>query len=121
MFRPRRVAALAVVAAALSLSACTNNDADAADVVDAMTDAGVPQDMANCIGDGVEAADFSQDELNDLAAEDSGNPEDWPSGTGEPMTSILEECISGEGSGDEDPADGTDSDSTTTTTEADSN
>ncbi len=115
MIRSTGLAALAAVAA-LSLSACTNNDADAGDVVDAMTDAGMDEDQARCMGDEFDKA-FNQDEMNDLAAAD--NADDFPSDTKPTVDSIIEQCTGqpvsgseGSGSGDQD------SESETTTTTA---
>jgi predicted small secreted protein len=121
MIRSRGLVALAAVAA-LSLSACTNNDADAGDVVDAMTDAGLDEDQARCMGDEFER-EFGddQDVFNDLAAAD--DPQDFPSGTQETVDSIIEECTgeSVPGSGGSE-SEGQDGDSeTTTTTEAEGN
>jgi hypothetical protein len=115
MIRSTGLAALAAVAA-LSLSACTNNDADAGDVVDAMTDADMDEDQARCMGDEFDKA-FNQDEMNDLAAAD--NADDFPSDTKPTVDSIIEQCTGqsvpgseGSGSGDQD------SESETTTTTA---
>jgi hypothetical protein len=115
MIRSTGLAALAAVAA-LSLSACTNNDADAGDVVDAMTDAGMDEDQARCMGDEFDKA-FNQDEMNDLAAAD--NADDFPSDTKPTVDSIIEQCTGqpvpgSEGSG----SGGQDSESETTTTTA---
>jgi hypothetical protein len=115
MIRSRGLAALAAVAA-LSLSACTNNDADAGDVVDAMSDAGLDSDQADCMGQEFEQA-FDQDQLNDLAAAD--NSDDFPSGTKPTVDSIIEDCTGeavpgAEGSDSE----GQDGESETTTTTA---
>jgi hypothetical protein len=88
MIRSTGLAALAAVAA-LSLSACTNNDADAGDVVDAMTNAGLDEDQARCMGDEFDRA-FNQSEMNDLAAAD--NPSDFPSDTKPTVDSIIEQC-----------------------------
>jgi|Tabmets5t2r1_1033131.scaffolds.fasta_scaffold00908_7 hypothetical protein len=117
MIRGRIVVALAGVAV-LSLSACTNNDADAGDVVDAMTDASLPEDQAECMGREFER-EFGddQDVFNDIAAAD--DPDDWPAGTQEAINSIIEECT-GEpvpGAGDSEP-EGQDGESDTTTTTA---
>jgi hypothetical protein len=119
MIRSRGLAALAALAA-LSLSACTNNDADADDVVDAMTDAGLDQDQADCMGRGFEDA-FDQDQMNDLAAAD--NPDDFPSGTKPTVDSIIEDCTGEPVPGSESSgSEGQDGDSeTTTTTEAEGN
>jgi hypothetical protein len=106
--RSRGLAALLAIAA-LALSACTNNDADAGDVADALTDAGLAEDQAQCVGEGFEA-EFDQDQMNDLASADE--PEDWPSGTEETVDSIIDECTGEGGSGSDE------SETTTTTTEA---
>jgi hypothetical protein len=119
MIRSRGLAALAAVAA-LSLSACTNNDADAGDVVDAMSDAGLDQDQAECMGQEFENA-FDQDQMNDLAAAD--NPDDFPSGTKPTVDSIIEDCT-GEtvpGSDASDSGGQNGESETTTTTAADGN
>jgi hypothetical protein len=114
MIRSTGLAALAAVAA-LSLSACTNNDADAGDVVDAMTNAGLDEDQARCMGDEFDRA-FNQSEMNDLAAAD--NPSDFPSDTKPTVDSIIEQCTGqpvpgseGSGSGGQ----GGESETTTTT------
>jgi hypothetical protein len=117
MIRSRGVVALAAVAA-LSLSACTNNDADAGDVVDAMTDASLPEKQARCMGRAFER-EFGddQDVFNDIAAAD--DPDDWPSGTQETINSIIEECtgesVPGSGRSESQGQDG-ESETTTTTT-----
>jgi hypothetical protein len=114
----RRLAALAAIAA-LSLSACASNDAKGSDVVDAMLDVGMPEDQAECIGNGFEA-EFSQDQLNDLGSAD--DPEDFPPGTQDTVDAIISECtgtpIDGEGSGDEATGEGADDADTTTTAPA---
>jgi hypothetical protein len=110
MIRSRGLAALAAVAA-LSLSACTDNDADAGDVVDAMTDAGLDPDQADCMGQEFDRA-FDQDQMNDLAAAD--NPDDFPSGTKPTVDSIIEDCT-----GDAVP--GSDASDTTATTAGEGN
>jgi hypothetical protein len=114
----RGLAALAAVAA-LSLSACTNNDVDGDDLVDAMTDAGLPQDEAECMGERFQA-EFDQEQRNDIAAAD--DPEDIPSGLQEPVDSIITECTSGSESADDGSESGDEgdegTDETTTTTEA---
>ncbi|HET6662750.1 MAG TPA: hypothetical protein VFG94_00760 [Acidimicrobiales bacterium] len=114
MIRSRGLAALAVVVA-LSLSACTNKNADGGDVVDAMTDAGLDQDQADCMGKGFEDA-FDQNELNDIAAAD--DPKDWPSGSKTKIDSIIEDCTGKPVPGSEgSQSEGGDTGSETTTTE----
>jgi hypothetical protein len=117
MIRSRGIVALVAVVA-LSLSACTNNDADAGDVVDAMTDASLPENQARCMGQAFER-EFGddQDVFNDIAAAD--DPGDWPSGTRETINSIIEECTgeSAPGSGGSD-SEGQDGESEATTTTA---
>jgi hypothetical protein len=114
MIRSPGLAALAAVAA-LSLSACTNKNADAGDVVDAMTDAGLDQDQAECMGQQFEDK-FDQDQLNDLAAANA--PEDFPSGTKPTVDSIIEDCTGEPVPGSEGSQSGggnTESETTTTT------
>jgi hypothetical protein len=112
MIRRHRVVALAVIAG-LSLSACTSNDASRSDVVDAMTDAGLDQDQADCVGDGFEDAfGDDQDLFNDVAAAtDEG---DFPDDTEQTVRSILDDCVDGAGAGD--TTETTGSTETTTTT-----
>jgi hypothetical protein len=119
MIRSRGLAALAAVAA-LSLSACTNNDADGGDVADAMTDAGLAEDVDDrfpeCMGEEFERV-FDQDQMNDLAAAD--DPEDFPGDTGVTVSSIIEDCRTPSESGSEGPdSEGEDTESETTTTTA---
>jgi hypothetical protein len=116
MIRRHRVIALAVIAG-LTLSACTSNDAKRSDVVDAMTDAGLPQEEADCVGDGFED-EFGNDQdlFNDVAA--ASNPEDLPGDTEQTVRSILDDCV-GASDGDEgssDSSDTTESSESTTTT-----
>lgn len=117
MARTRRFAAI-VALAVLPLAGCTNTDADEGDVVDAMEDAGLPRGQAECVGERFVEEFDDQDTLNDLASAD--DPQDFPSGTEEQVTQILEECTSGAsaGSGDtgEPGEDTTESTEATTTT-----
>ncbi|MGH9229628.1 MAG: hypothetical protein ACRD07_13060 [Acidimicrobiales bacterium] len=116
MIRSRGLIALAAIAA-LSLSACTNNDADASDVADAMTDAGLDEDEAECMGQEFEAEFPDQDQLNDIASAD--DPADWPSGAEETINSIIEECTGESVPGSEgSESEGEDTESETTTTTA---
>jgi hypothetical protein len=99
MIRRHRVLALAVIAG-LSLSACASNDAKRSDVVDAMTDAGLDQDQADCVGDGFEE-EFGDDQdlFNDVAA--ASDPEDFPGDSEETVRSILDDCVQEDPSGDD--------------------
>jgi hypothetical protein len=117
---PSRGLAVLAAVAALSLSACTNNDADAGDVVDAMSDAGLDRDQADCMGREFEDA-FDQDQMNDLAAAD--NPDDFPSGTKPTVDSIIEDCTGDTVPGSDAPESGSDDSQseTTTTTAAEGN
>jgi hypothetical protein len=114
--------ALAAVAA-LSLSACTDNDADGGDVADAMTDAGLAEgtdpNLPECMGEEFERT-FDQGQMNDLAAAD--DPEDFPSGTQETVNSIIEECSGESVPGSEgSESENEDTESETTTTAAEGN
>lgn len=114
MIRSRGLAAALAAVAALSLSACTNKNADGGDVVDAMTDAGLPDDQAKCMGDEFDKA-FDQSQMNDLAAADDAK--DWPSGTKPTVDSIIEDCTGKAVPGsDGSQSGGGDSTETTTTT-----
>jgi len=115
MIRSTGLVALAAVAA-LSLSACTNKNADAGDVVDAMTNAGLDEDQARCMGDEFDR-EFNQDEMNDLAAADS--PDEFPSDTKPTVDSIIEQCTGQPVPGSEaSESGGQDGGSETTTTTA---
>jgi hypothetical protein len=122
MIRGRGIVVALMGVVVLSLSACTNNDADAGDVVDAMTDASLPEDQAECMGREFER-EFGddQDVFNDIAAAD--DPDDWPAGTRETINSIIEECtgepVSGAGGSESGGQDG-ESDTATTTATGDS-
>jgi len=107
----RRFAALAAIAA-LTLAACGNTDASRGDVVNAMRDAGLSQEQANCIGDGFED-EFSQSQLNEIASADE--PAGLPKETRGPVTSIIQRCVEGQGDGGGGGT--TTTDGTTTTTE----
>jgi hypothetical protein len=90
MTRPRRLAILAALAA-LALPACTSQDADVNDLVEALEDADLDSEQARCVGNRFED-EFNQDQLNDLR--DAETPEDYPGDTGDTVRSILEECTS---------------------------
>jgi hypothetical protein len=96
MTRRLRFAALAAVAA-LAFAGCANNDAKKSDVVNAMLDAGVEPDQAECIGEGIDA-EFrdDQDLYNDVAA--AVDTDEFPDGTEDVITDVLTECL-GEGGG----------------------
>lgn len=123
MTRRLRFAALAAVGA-LAFSACANNDAKRSDVVNAMEDAGLDTDQAECIGDGIdEAFSGDQDLYNDVAA--AVDTDEFPEGTEDQINDILADCLedapadgdtteSTEGEGD-----GADSSETTETTASD--
>ena len=95
MTRRLRLAALAAVAA-LAITGCASNDAKRSDVVNAMTDAGLDQEQADCIGDGIDA-EFSDDQdlYNDVAS--AIDTEDFPEGTEDEITRVLDECLDGDG------------------------
>jgi hypothetical protein len=108
----RRIVAILALAV-LALSACSSKDAKESDIVDAMTDAGLSDAEARCVGDGL-MKEFDQDQLNDIAA--ATDPEDFPDGTSETIDSVLEQCVSGAGSTD--TTDTTGADGTATTGES---
>jgi hypothetical protein len=111
----RRIVAI-VALAALAFTACSSNDAKESDIVDAMTDAGLSETEARCIGNGL-TGELNQDELNDLAS--ATDPDDFEEGTSETVDSVLNECV-GDTSDTTDTtgADSTESDSTDTTGDA---
>ena len=91
MIRRLRLAALAALAA-LAFTACTDNDAKKSDVVNAMLDAGLDADQAECVGDGIDQ-EFSDDQdlYNDVAAAtDSG---EFPGDTEQIVDDILADCL----------------------------
>lgn len=96
MTRRLRFAALAAVAA-LAFAGCANNDAKRSDVVNAMLDAGLDEEEAECIGDGIDA-EFSDDQAlyNDVAA--AMDTDDFPEGTEDQINDVLSECL-GDGGG----------------------
>jgi hypothetical protein len=118
----RRLRFVALTAAvALTFSACADNDAKESDVVNAMQDAGLPTDQAECIGAAVDDA-FGDDQslYNDIAG--TADPDDFPPAAEDELESILDDCIDGDGA-TEDPAadegstDGEDDADTTGTTD----
>ena len=117
MIRRHRVVALAVIAG-LTLSACASNDAKRSDVVDAMTDAGLDQDQAECVGDGFED-EFGNDQdlFNEVAS--ASDVEDLPGDTEQTVKSVLDDCVGSSSADDEgssDSSDTTESGESTTTT-----
>ena len=115
MIRRHPLVALAVVSV-LALSACSQNDAKESDVVDAMLDAGLSQDQADCVGQAFqEEFGSDQDKFNEIAS--AAEEADFPEGTSEPINQILDDCVNGDGSSDtSDSSDTTGTDETTTTT-----
>jgi hypothetical protein len=119
MARTRRF--LAVPAIALLAAGCPSQDADRADVVEALEEAGASSEQANCVGDGLTDEDsdtlLSQKQLNELAdASDINDPDDLDPEIAETVMEVLDGCFDG-GSSDEDTGDGeTDSTSESTTT-----
>lgn len=112
MTRRLRFAALAAIAA-LAFSACANNDAKESDVVNAMTDAGLDDEQAECVGQGIDDAfGDDQDLYNDVAA--AVDTDDFPEGTQETIEGILDECLGG----DDDTSETTEAEGDTTETTA---
>lgn len=110
----RRIVAI-VALAALAFTACSSNDAKESDIVDAMTDAGLSETEARCIGNGL-TGELNQDELNDLAS--AADPDEFGEGTSETVDSVLSECVEGVDTSDTTDttgADDTGSDTTDTT------
>ena len=118
MPRPIIVAA-SLLAAALALGACSQQNASASDVEDVLIDAGATKDQAKCTSTKI-ADKLDQDQLNDLAKSDTAK--DIPNSIEEIITPILDECLSeGGGSTDETTSttaegDSSSTESTTTTT-----
>jgi hypothetical protein len=114
MTRRVRLVALAAVAV-LAFSACTSNDAKRSDVVNAMLDAGLDQEQADCIGDGIDAAFSDNQELyNEVAAVvDTNEFDDLPDNAGDEVDAVLDECVPRD---DADTSDTTEGDGETTDT-----
>jgi hypothetical protein len=81
-----------------------------------MEDAGLNRSQADCVGDGFEGADFTQDQLNDIASAET--PEDYPGDTGEQIEQILRDCASGTTTTESTESDSTDSTESTESTES---
>lgn len=115
MTRRSRIAALAAVVA-LAVTGCANNDAKESDVVDAMLDAGLSQDQADCVGNGLDDAfGNDQDLYNDVAsAADADELADLPEDAAAQVDAVLTECL-----GDGEGAAGSDDGESTDTTAAD--
>ncbi len=115
MTRRLRFAALAAVGA-LAFSACSNNDAKESDVVNAMEDAGLDTDQAECIGQGIdEAFGNDQDLYNEVAS--AVDTDEFPEGTEDQINDILSQCIDGTAPADQGSTDTTAADGTAETTE----
>lgn len=117
MTRRSRFAALVAVVA-LAAAGCSNNDAKESDVVGAMEDAGLSTDQAECVGAAMQD-EFGgdQDLFNDVAS--ANDIDDLPEGTESTITSILDDCVAGEGSGSGSTDTTEAGDDSTSTTEAD--
>jgi hypothetical protein len=122
MIRRHRLTALAsVLALALALGACSQNDAKESDVVNAMTDANLNEEQADCIGEGInDAFSDNQDLYNDVAG--AADIEDLPEGTESTIQEVLDECLgetpTSEGDTTSTTTAGADAGDTTTTTAA---
>lgn len=96
----------------LSLSACTSQDSDTDDVRDALEETeGLSRDQVRTCTNDFEDADFSQDELNDIANADT--LDDLPNDLGEQVRGILEQCIEGSSTTDEGSGEPSETSSTT--------
>lgn len=89
MARSRRIAALAAITA-LSLTACSSNDAKVSEVVDAVDEAGLDREQADCVGDRFDE-EFDQDDLNEIGAADELDDLDPPE-LADQVRAILAEC-----------------------------
>jgi hypothetical protein len=97
MTRRLRFAALAAVAA-LAFSGCANNDAKKSDVVNAMLDAGLEPEQAECVGDGIDEEFRNDQELyNEVAA--AADTDEFPEGTEDVVNDILTDCLGEGGAG----------------------
>lgn len=113
----RFVAVMAL--AAVPLTACANQDADRADVVDALEEADASRDQADCVADGLTDQDsenvLSQDELNDLAdANDLDDLDEDDADIADKVRAVMDQCFNGEGSSDEGTTETTEESTTTT-------
>jgi hypothetical protein len=99
MTRRLRIAALAAVTA-LAITGCANNDAKRSDVVNAMSDSGLNDEQANCIGDGIDAAFGDDQDLYNDVASTILTDENWPEGTEDEINAVLNDCVGDEGDGD---------------------
>lgn len=78
----------------LALSACANQDADIDDVREALEDTeGLSREQVDTCVDGFEDADFSQEQLNDIA--DAETLSDLSNDLEEQVNGILQSCIEG--------------------------
>lgn len=102
----RRFLAASVVAAALA-AACAGQDASRDDVVEAMEDAGLDTEQADCIGDGLDD-ELNDDQLNDVS--EASDLDDLGEQLQTTVDSVLETCLTGGASID-------DTEDSTTTTE----
>ncbi len=116
MIRRHRVLALVAVVA-LSLTACSRNDAKRSDVVSAMTDAKLNRAQANCIGDGLEKAFGSNQKLFNAVAS-ATKPADLPKGTEPQIQAVLDDCLGKQNRTSTTAAGGSGSTGTTDTTVA---
>jgi hypothetical protein len=81
------------VAAVVALAtACPNGDATPGQVVEAMTNAGLDEDEAGCIGNQFDRS-FTQEELNEIGG--ASDLDDVPTDLAEEVRNILGECLDG--------------------------
>lgn len=118
MTRRSRIAALVAVVA-LAAAGCSNNDAKESDVVNAMQDAGLSTEQAECVGARMQD-EFGDDQglYNDVAG--ASNIDELPDDTEPEIRAILDDCLAGGSAGEstDQTTDTTVAGDTTTTTAA---
>jgi hypothetical protein len=114
--RPSALTLAAVLA--FTLTGCPSQDVDGADAASVLTDAGAPEEVADCLGDRFDD-DLTQDQINEVGGAD--DLADLDQELQDEVQTILTDCISsdGESTGDSsettEPADESGDETTTTT------
>jgi hypothetical protein len=121
MSRSSRRLAVLVAAVALAAGGCASQDVDGEDAASVLDDAGAPEAVQTCVGDGIDELD--QDQRNEVGKADTLS--ELPDDLQETVEAMLDECVAGESATGDSESEGgsdegdSDSSETTETTEAD--
>jgi hypothetical protein len=110
-----RLVAVAALVAVLG-AGCASQDVDGADATSVLEDAGAPEEVSTCVGERIDD-ELTQGQKNEVGKADRLS--DLDDELEQEVQGILDECVAGEGSGDEGDEGGSEGSDTSETTESD--